>query len=87
MTTTALITGGLGEFYRIPYVIVRPSAIYGPTEMNRRVSQIFHKKAFLGEAISVHGADDAVLVFPKFDENGTGDPGKADPGDSADSVQ
>ena len=34
-------TKGLCNFYGIPYTIIRPSAVYGPTDMNQRVTQIF----------------------------------------------
>lgn len=53
-----IVTRGLCDFYEIPYTIVRPSAVYGPTDMNRRVSQIFVEKALRGEKLSVHGADE-----------------------------
>ena len=54
------VTKGLSNFYDIPSSIVRPSAVYGPTDMNRRVSQIFLEKAILGEKVSVQGADEAL---------------------------
>ncbi|BBO88335.1 NAD-dependent epimerase/dehydratase family protein [Desulfosarcina ovata] len=53
-----IVTQGLGRYYGIPYTIIRPSAVYGPTDMNRRVSQIFIEKAFKGEKIQVNGADE-----------------------------
>jgi UDP-glucose 4-epimerase len=53
-----VVTKGLADFYSIPYTIVRPSAVYGPTDMNRRVSQIFIEKAFKNEKIDVHGKDE-----------------------------
>jgi nucleoside-diphosphate-sugar epimerase len=66
-----VITRGLGGFYDIPYAIVRPSAIYGPTDMNQRVSQIFLEKAFLGQPITVHGADEALdFTYVKDVANG-----------------
>lgn len=55
-----VVTSGLGRFYGIPFTIVRPSAVYGPTDMNRRVSQIFVEKAFRGETLTVQGADEAL---------------------------
>lgn len=55
-----VITKGLSRFYKIPYAIVRPSAVYGPTDMNKRVSQIFTEKAFKGEKIVVAGAEVAL---------------------------
>ncbi len=53
-----VVTQGLGRYYGVPYTIIRPSAVYGPTDMNRRVTQIFMEKAFEGETISVDGADE-----------------------------
>lgn len=55
-----VITQGLGNFFEVPWTIVRPSAVYGPTDMNRRVSQIFIEKAFLGQSLNVQGADEAL---------------------------
>lgn len=52
------ITRGLGSFYNIPYSIIRPSAVYGPTDMNRRVSHIFIEKAFRGEKLKINGVDE-----------------------------
>jgi UDP-glucose 4-epimerase len=54
------VTRGLGACYGIPTTIIRPSAVYGPTDMNGRVSQIFIDKAFRGEHIEIHGADEAL---------------------------
>jgi len=55
-----VITRGLSSFYRIKYSIIRPSAVYGPTDMNRRVSQIFLEKAIAGDMIVVYGEDEAL---------------------------
>lgn len=55
-----VITRGLAGFYNIPYSIIRPSAVYGPTDMNRRVSHIFIEKAFRGEKLSINGADESL---------------------------
>ncbi len=54
------IASGLGRFFQVPVSIVRPSAVYGPTDMNRRVSQIFLEKAMRGEPVEVAGADEAL---------------------------
>ena len=53
-----VVTRGLADFYGIPYTIVRPSAVYGPTDMNRRVSQIFIEKAINKQKIKVQGKDE-----------------------------
>jgi nucleoside-diphosphate-sugar epimerase len=66
-----VVTRGLGDFYGISYAIVRPSAVYGPTDMNRRVSQIYVEKAFLGQPLTIHGADEALdFTYVKDTANG-----------------
>ena len=55
-----VVTRGLGEFFQVPFAIVRPSAVYGPTDMNRRVTQIFLENAFLGERLQVQGSREAL---------------------------
>ena len=55
-----VITRGLGGFCGIKHAIIRPSAVYGPTDMNRRVSQIFLEKAIAGETITIQGEDEAL---------------------------
>ncbi len=54
------VTQGLSRYYEIKSSIIRPSAVYGPTDMNRRVSQIFLEKAIQKEKITIHGADEAL---------------------------
>jgi len=53
-----IVTRGLCDFYNIKYNIVRPSAVYGPTDMNRRVSQIFIEKALNKEVLTIHGKNE-----------------------------
>lgn len=53
-----IVTKGLCGFYNIPYTIIRPSAVYGPTDMNNRVTQIFINKAFKGETINIQGKNE-----------------------------
>lgn len=53
-----IITRGLSNYYGIESTIIRPSAVYGSTDMNRRVSQIFIEKAFRGEKIKVQGSEE-----------------------------
>ncbi len=55
-----ILTRGLADFYGIKYAIIRPSAVYGPTDMNRRVTQIFLEKAIAGEVIELHGQDESL---------------------------
>jgi UDP-glucose 4-epimerase len=51
---------GLGRTFGINVAAVRPSAVYGPTDANRRVTQIFLESARKGERLTVHGEDDAL---------------------------
>lgn len=53
-----VITAGLCGYYNIDYTSIRPSAVYGPTDMNQRVSQIFIEKAIKGEKIFIQGKDE-----------------------------
>jgi len=62
-----IVTKGLGKEYSIPYNIIRPSAVYGPTDMNYRVSQYFIEKAILKEKISIHGRKES-LDFTYIDD-------------------
>jgi len=49
--------------YGIPYSIIRPSAVYGPYDINRRVSQIFVENALLGKPITLFGGGNQILDF------------------------
>ena len=53
-----IVTQGLCNFYKIPYTIVRPSAVYGPTDMNNRVTQIFINKAFQNKPLKIQGKNE-----------------------------
>ena len=53
-----IVTRGLCNFYNIPFSIIRPSAVYGPTDMNNRVSQIFIQKALKGQTIKIQGKNE-----------------------------
>jgi nucleoside-diphosphate-sugar epimerase len=55
-----IMTTVFGERYGIEYTIVRPSAVYGPTDVNRRVSQIFVENALIGNPLTLRGADSAL---------------------------
>ena len=53
-----ILCKGLCNFYNIGYSIVRPSAVYGPTDMNNRVTQIFLDKAIKNEKLKVEGKNE-----------------------------
>ncbi len=50
-----IITKGFCESFSLKYSIIRPSAVYGPTDVNRRVVQIFMENAFRGKKIVLNG--------------------------------
>ncbi len=58
-----VITRTFEQSYGIEYVIIRPSAVYGPTDVNRRVVQIFVEDALHGKPLVLKGADKTVLDF------------------------
>lgn len=50
-----IMTSVFGRRFGVPYTIVRPSAVYGPYDVNRRVSQIFVENALTGKPLRLHG--------------------------------
>ena len=62
-----IITKGISKLNNIPYTIIRPSAVYGPTDMNRRVSQIFIESAFEDKLIEIEGKNEK-LDFTFIDD-------------------
>lgn len=58
-----IMTETYGRQYGIPYAIVRPSAVYGPTDVNRRVVQLFVENALLGRPMVLHNGGSATLDF------------------------
>ncbi|MBI4798645.1 MAG: NAD-dependent epimerase/dehydratase family protein [Desulfarculus sp.] len=50
---------------------MRPSAVYGPTDVNRRVVQIFLEKALAGETLVLHGGD-STLDFTYVEDIASG---------------
>ena len=58
--------------YGIPYSIVRPSAVYGPYDVNRRVSQIFIENALLGKPITLFGGGHQTLDFTYVEDAADG---------------
>ena len=49
------ITHGMCRRFNIPYVIVRPCAVYGPGDKNRRVVQTLLENAIDGKTLTVSG--------------------------------
>lgn len=58
-----IVTETFGHRFKIPYTIVRPSAVYGPYDVNRRVSQIFVENALEGKPLQLHGSGKLMFDF------------------------
>lgn len=61
-----------GRRYGIEYTIIRPSAVYGPTDVNRRVSQIFVENALKGKPLMLHRGGDNTLDFTYVEDTADG---------------
>lgn len=55
-----LLTRAFGRLYGVDFSIVRPSAVYGMTDNNRRVLSIFLENALAGKPLTVRGADQSL---------------------------
>lgn len=58
-----IMTQTFARRFNIPICIVRPSAIYGPWDINRRVSQIFVENALRGKELRLDGGGKLVFDF------------------------
>jgi nucleoside-diphosphate-sugar epimerase len=56
------------QVFDLDYTIVRPSALYGPGCVSRRVSQIFIESALVGDKLRVDGDGDERLDFSYIDD-------------------
>lgn len=54
--------------FKIPYTIVRPSAVYGPTDCNLRVTEIFIHQALKSKDIFLDNGGDHQLDFTYIDD-------------------
>lgn len=52
-----VLVTGLARSVGLEWVIVRPSAVYGPTDANRRVVQVFIENALAGQPIVVQSGE------------------------------
>lgn len=55
-----LLVRSFGRLFGIDYAIVRPSAVYGATDNNRRVLGIYLENALLGKPLLVKGAGNSL---------------------------
>ena len=56
------------QVFDMPYTILRPSALYGPRCVSRRVSQAFIESALVGSNLRVDGEGDEKLDFTYIDD-------------------
>ena len=56
------------QVFDLPYTIVRPSALYGPRCVSRRVGQIFIENALGGTPLHINGAGSEKLDFTFIDD-------------------
>lgn len=56
------------QVFDLPYTIIRPSALYGPRCVSRRVGQIFIESAMRGESLRVDGDGSERLDFTFIDD-------------------
>jgi nucleoside-diphosphate-sugar epimerase len=62
------MTRAYHNIFGLPYTIIRPSALYGPTCVNRRVGQIFIESAILGRPLPLEGGGEDRLDFTHVDD-------------------
>ncbi|NJO19459.1 MAG: NAD(P)-dependent oxidoreductase [Spirulinaceae cyanobacterium RM2_2_10] len=56
------------QVFDLPYTIIRPSALYGPRCVSRRVGQIFIENALTGAKLRVDGDGEEKLDFTYIDD-------------------
>lgn len=56
------------QVFDMPYTIIRPSALYGPRCVSRRVSQAFIESAIVGDTLQVDGDGDEKIDFTYIDD-------------------
>jgi len=56
------------QVFDLPYTIIRPSALYGPRCVSRRVGQVFIENALRGEKLRIDGDGGEKLDFTYVDD-------------------
>jgi len=62
------LTKAFCNMYNIEWVIIRPAAVYGPSDANRRVTQIFIDHALEGKPLVLHNHGQSMLDFTYVDD-------------------
>ena len=63
-----ILTKAFGKKFNIPYTIIRPSAVYGPTDVNRRVTQIFIENALKNKPLILEDGGNSKLDFTYIED-------------------
>jgi len=67
-----MLTRGFGTRFGIEYSIVRPSAVYGSFDSNRRVVQNMVENAICGKPVTMHNGGESMLDFTYVDDTVSG---------------
>jgi len=67
-----LLTRAYTKQYGIKHTIIRPSAVYGPTDSNLRVTQIFIDNALTGKPLTLHNGGESKLDFTYVEDTAEG---------------
>lgn len=62
------LVAAYGHVFGIPYTVVRPSALYGPRCVSRRVTQVFVERAIEGKPLIIEGDGMEKLDFTYVDD-------------------
>lgn len=67
-----ILTKAYGNKFGVDYTIIRPSAVYGPTDANRRVTEIFLRNALAGKPLKLFngGAEKVDFTYVSDVANG-----------------
>jgi nucleoside-diphosphate-sugar epimerase len=63
-----VMVGAYGRRFGMSYTIIRPSAVYGPTDLNRRVTQIFVENALRGRPLVLDNGGHSKLDFSHVED-------------------
>lgn len=67
-----IMTRTFGQRFNVPFSIVRPSAVYGPYDVNMRVSQIFVENALQGKPLCLNGGGKLMFDFTYVEDIANG---------------
>ena len=66
--SSELLIKAYNHVFGVPYTLVRPSALYGPRCINRRITQVFVENAMKGKTLFVEGDGSERLDFTHVED-------------------